>query len=108
MPRDTPPLPSDGIYQAILVVMVASVLVGAVLALAGELLWHSPALSQAGTWLALVSGGVYAFFRIFGAREARLGSQTHALGFYEAFGFQAYGPEFVEADIPHQNMVLSL
>ena len=71
MPRDSPPLPGDGIYQAILVVLVFSVLAGAVLALAGELVWHNEALSQAGTWMALVTGGFYAIFRLLGAREAR-------------------------------------
>ena len=71
MPRESPPWPSDGIYRAILIVLVASLLLGAAVALAGDLLWHSPGLSQAGTWLALASGGAYLFFRILGAREAR-------------------------------------
>ena len=71
MPRESPPLPRDGVYRAILFVLVASLLLGAMLALAGDLLWHSPGLSQAGTWLALAAGGAYLFFRILGVREAR-------------------------------------
>ena len=71
MPRETPPLPDDGIYRMILVVLVASLLIGAILALAGALVWHSPGLSQAGTGLVIVSGLAYAFFRILGARQAR-------------------------------------
>ena len=71
MPRESPPWPGDGIYRAILIVLVASLLLGAAVALAGDLLWHSPGLSQAGTWLALASGGAYLFFRILGAREVR-------------------------------------
>lgn len=71
MPRETPPLPDDGIYRTILIVLVVSLIIGAILALAGDLLWQSPGLSQAGTGLVIVSGGAYVFFRIFGAREAR-------------------------------------
>lgn len=71
MGRESPPLPRDGIYRTILLVLVVSLLLGAALALAGDFLWHSPGLSQAGTWLALASGGAYLFFRILGVREAR-------------------------------------
>lgn len=71
MPRESPPLPRDGIYRAILIVLVVSLLLGAVLALAGDLVWHSPGLSQAGTWLVMAAGGAYLFFRILGTREAR-------------------------------------
>jgi ElaA protein len=39
-----------------------------------------------------------------GLRKAKLGAQTHALGFYEALGFQAMGPEFMDAGIPHRMM----
>ncbi len=41
-------------------------------------------------------------------REARLAAQTHALGFYEALGFVAEGPVFMDAGIPHRDMVLTL
>lgn len=71
MPRDSPPLPDDRIYRTILLVLVASLLIGAVFALAGELLWHNPALSQAGTWLVFASGAAYVLFRVLGIREAR-------------------------------------
>jgi predicted GNAT family N-acyltransferase len=43
-----------------------------------------------------------------GITEVRLGAQTHALGFYEALGFNADGPEFLDAGIPHREMVLEL
>lgn len=39
-----------------------------------------------------------------GLQKAKLGAQTHALGFYEALGFQATGPEFMDAGIPHRMM----
>lgn len=37
-----------------------------------------------------------------------LHAQTSALSFYERAGFQAYGPEFDDAGIPHQAMALEL
>ncbi|MER5477900.1 GNAT family N-acetyltransferase [Streptomyces sp. NPDC002734] len=33
-----------------------------------------------------------------------LGAQVHALGFYERLGYQAYGPVFDDAGIPHRSM----
>lgn len=71
MPRDTPPLPDDGIYRTVLLVLVLSILAGAAIALAGEVLWHREDLTQLGTWIALVCGGIYLVFRVLGAREAR-------------------------------------
>ena len=46
--------------------------------------------------------------RRLGLKTARLGAQTHALGFYEALGFRAIGPVFDDAGIPHREMILSL
>ncbi|MXX89278.1 MAG: GNAT family N-acetyltransferase [Boseongicola sp. SB0677_bin_26] len=43
-----------------------------------------------------------------GVVRASLGSQAHAVGFYEALGFEATGPEYFDAGIPHREMVLSL
>ena len=43
-----------------------------------------------------------------GLREAVLGSQVSAIGFYEKLGFAARGPEFMDAGIPHREMVRSL
>ncbi|MFC0199810.1 GNAT family N-acetyltransferase [Paracoccus rhizosphaerae] len=40
--------------------------------------------------------------------QARLGSQTHALGFYEKLGFVAEGPVYDDAGIPHRDMSLNL
>ncbi|MEU9030729.1 GNAT family N-acetyltransferase [Streptomyces sp. NPDC048383] len=39
-----------------------------------------------------------------GLAAVELGAQTHALGFYERLGYVAYGPEFLDADIPHRAM----
>jgi predicted GNAT family N-acyltransferase len=40
--------------------------------------------------------------------EVVLYAQTHALPFYEKFGFTAYGDEFMDAEIPHRRMRLSI
>lgn len=47
------------------------------------------------------------------AREAgfatvELAAQSHALQFYERFGFAALGDEFMDAGIPHRSMRLEL
>ncbi len=41
-------------------------------------------------------------------REVMLHAQSSAIGFYLKDGFTARGPEFVEAGIAHQEMVLAL
>ncbi len=38
----------------------------------------------------------------------KLSAQTHALGFYRRFGFEAAGEEYLEAGIPHRAMRLTL
>ncbi|MBM3348021.1 MAG: GNAT family N-acetyltransferase [Betaproteobacteria bacterium] len=43
-----------------------------------------------------------------GARQALLHAQASAAGFYRRHGFTERGGEFVEAGIPHVEMVLSL
>jgi predicted GNAT family N-acyltransferase len=42
-----------------------------------------------------------------GDRELLLSAQVHALGFYRAHGFTAFGEAYEEAGIPHQSMRLS-
>jgi len=43
-----------------------------------------------------------------GDAEVQLSAQVHALGFYQAHGFAAYGEVYEEAGIPHQAMRLAL
>lgn len=71
MRRDRPNLPEEGIYRAILLVMVATVVLGVLLAIAGETLWHDPAIGRLGAAMALIGAAIYAFFRWLGIREAR-------------------------------------
>jgi predicted GNAT family N-acyltransferase len=40
-----------------------------------------------------------------GHESIELSAQTHAIGFYERFGFAAVGPEYLEAGIPHRKMI---
>ena len=39
------------------------------------------------------------------ATRAKLGAQVHALDFYAALGFEAIGPIYDDAGIPHRDMV---
>ncbi|MDQ1011353.1 putative GNAT family N-acyltransferase [Streptomyces sp. V4I23] len=39
-----------------------------------------------------------------GLAAVDLHAQTHALGFYERLGYEAYGAEFLDAGIPHRSM----
>lgn len=43
-----------------------------------------------------------------GAAQAKLGAQTNAIGFYERLGFVVEGPEYMDAGIPHRDMVATL
>lgn len=43
-----------------------------------------------------------------GCTEVKLHAQTHAQGFYERFGFAAYGEEFDEDGIAHRAMSIHL
>lgn len=46
--------------------------------------------------------------RRLGHPAVELAAQTHALDFYARLGFEAYGPEFLDAGILHRNMRLTL
>lgn len=68
-------------------------------------------LAQArGTGLgaALMRAAVEEFRKLPGVTQVKLGAQTHALGFYERLGFTAFGPEYMDAGIPHRDMQLVL
>lgn len=41
-------------------------------------------------------------------RQAKLGAQTHAIGFYEKLGFTAHGPIYDDAGIPHRDMTRAI
>ncbi|HDZ81028.1 MAG TPA: GNAT family N-acetyltransferase [Roseobacter sp.] len=66
--------------------------------------------SHRGTGLgaALIRAAIEEARKLPGVRLAKLGAQTHALGFYEKLGFEAQGPVYDDAGIDHRDMVLSL
>ncbi|AXC48376.1 GNAT family N-acetyltransferase [Paracoccus suum] len=60
-----------------------------------------------GAGAALINAAI-ASLRDRGAAQAKLGSQCHAIGFYERLGFEVYGPVYDDAGIPHRDMVRRL
>ena len=68
-------------------------------------------LSQArgtGIGAALIRAAVARLREVPGVTKAKLGAQVHALGFYQALGFEAFGPVYDDAGIDHRDMVLGL
>lgn len=61
-----------------------------------------------GLGVALMQAAVEAARGMPGVARVKLGAQTQALGFYARLGFEACGPEFLDAGIPHRDMVLVL
>lgn len=61
-----------------------------------------------GLGAALIRAAVDQFLQMPGIAVVKLGSQSHALGFYERLGFTAFGDEYLDAGIPHRDMQLTL
>jgi predicted GNAT family N-acyltransferase len=59
-----------------------------------------------GIGAALIRAAVERLRQIEGVAAVKLGAQTHALGFYQALGFEAFGPEYQDAGIAHRDMIL--
>ncbi len=62
-------MPRDGIYRAILWVLVLTVVAGAALAILGATAARDPIMVRVGAGVALVAGVIYAFFRRLGAKQ---------------------------------------
>jgi ElaA protein len=58
-----------------------------------------------GIGIALIDAALDALRNVAGVTRAKLGAQTHAIGFYTALGFVAEGPEYLDAGISHRDMV---
>ena len=67
-----------------------------------------PAHRGTGVGVALMEAAVGVLRHEAGIDTATLGAQIHALDFYRHRGFEARGPIFDDAGIPHRQMVLSL
>jgi ElaA protein len=61
-----------------------------------------------GLGAALIRAAVAELRAMPGVAKAKLGAQVHALGFYERLGFEAVGPVYMDAGIPHRDMVMAL
>lgn len=57
---------NDKIYVAILSVLMATVVIGAVVTIVGELVLQNEAMKTTGFSVALIAGGIYFAFRVFG------------------------------------------
>lgn len=58
-----------------------------------------------GIGVALVRAGLEVLRSREGVTRAKLGAQTHAIGFYSKLGFHADGPEYLDAGIAHRDMI---
>ncbi|MES2142821.1 MAG: GNAT family N-acetyltransferase [Pseudomonadota bacterium] len=67
-----------------------------------------PELRGTGMGKALMMAAIAECRGRLGLSQVRLGAQSYAIGFYQALGFVAEGPEFIDAGIPHREMVLEL
>lgn len=61
-----------------------------------------------GIGVALIEAALQVLREQPGIAKAKLGSQTHAIGFYEKLGFRAVGPEYLDAGIAHRDMLRDL
>ena len=72
---------------------------------------HIGRLAVLAAWRSRGAGGallskLVAIARARGDKKVGLNAQTHAISFYEHFGFVAEGDEFDDAGIPHRHMSL--
>jgi hypothetical protein len=70
--------PGDGIYLAILYVLVGSVIFGAALALAGGSLYRDEIMKNTGAGIVIVCGALYFVFRWLGRREMTKRKQSRS------------------------------
>lgn len=61
-----------------------------------------------GVGAALIGSAVQRFRIWDGVRLVTLGAQTHAMGFYAGLGFREDGDVYMDAGIPHCDMILAL
>jgi ElaA protein len=67
-----------------------------------------PQARGTGLGAALIRAAVVELQAMPGVAKAKLGAQVHALGFYERLGFEAVGQVYMDAGIPHLDMVMAL
>lgn len=65
------------------------------------------AQNQRGTGLgiALMQEGIEQSIKLYGTSRNRISAQSHLLLFYQKFGFESTGKEYLEDGIPHTEMI---
>ena len=68
------------------------------------------AKSHRGTGLgvALMKEGIKQSITLYGTSKNRISAQSHLLPFYQRFGFESTGKEYLEDDIPHTEMLKTI
>lgn len=65
-------------------------------------------LRGTGLGAALIRAALAHFRTMPGIARVRLSSQSQATGFYERLGFVVAGPDYLDAGIPHRDMIVDL
>ncbi|MCC6412548.1 MAG: GNAT family N-acetyltransferase [Saprospiraceae bacterium] len=65
----------------------------------------APAARGTGLGRVLMHKSIDECHRLFGHGPIKIGAQTYLLKFYEGFGFESTGEEYLEDGIPHTKMV---
>jgi ElaA protein len=68
----------------------------------------SPSARGTGAGKILMVESIKMCRQLFGDQPIKIGAQTYLLKFYESFGFQSTGEEYLEDGIPHTKMVLPM
>jgi len=61
-----------------------------------------------GLGLALMKEGIKQSITLYGTSKNRISAQSHLLPFYQKFGFESTGKEYLEDDIPHTEMIKTI
>lgn len=64
----------------------------------------SPAVRGTGVGKLLMREGIAQTIKLYGSAELRISAQSHLQPFYREFGFESVGEEYLEDDIPHNQM----
>jgi ElaA protein len=55
--------------------------------------------------IALIQEGIEQSIKLYGTSRNRISAQSHLLPFYQKFGFESTGKEYLEDGIPHTEMI---
>ena len=61
-----------------------------------------------GLGVALMEEGIKQSITLYGTSKNRISAQSHLIPFYQKFGFEAAGKEYLEDDIPHIEMIKTI